>query len=80
MSLFHHQLFTGAGEAILSFPGAIVLAFVFCILGLVWAFVNYLSIRAVNLDYPPNRPLGITDAQHRSLLDIGRKIDEVNLF
>lgn len=80
MSLFHHQLLSGTADAVLSFPGAVVLAFVFSVLGLVWAFVNYLAIRATNLDYPPLSPLGISDVQHRSLLDIGRKINEVRPF
>lgn len=69
-------------NAPLSMAGVIIIVIVSCVLGLVWAFVNYLGVKKIDLLHGQQGEYeGLanetTEAQVKSLLDIGSKISEV---
>jgi hypothetical protein len=74
MSFHHHILSTGAVDAIFTVPIAATVIVVSSLLGIIWAIVNYVSIRRIDLSYPATRPLGITQDQHIRLIELGDKI------
>ena len=74
MTFLHHVLSIGATDAVFTVPTASIIIVVCCLLGIIWAVINYVSIKSIDLSYPPTRQLGITQDQHIRLLDIGDKI------
>jgi Na+/H+-translocating membrane pyrophosphatase len=70
----HHSITSGpAPDSPLSLQLGITLICVCSVLGLIWAFINYLSIRSIQLE-SKNKISGISEAQTHLILDIGDKI------
>jgi len=74
MTFFHQVLSAGATDAPFTVPIASTIIVVCSLLGIIWAVVNYVFIRAIDLSYPARTPLGITEEQHIKLIDLGDKI------
>jgi hypothetical protein len=69
----------------LSLSGVIVIVIVSCVLGLIWAFFNYLGVKKIDLQHGQQGEYeGLanetTEGQVKLLLELGTKISEVPVF
>lgn len=69
----------------LSLGGVIVIVIVSCVLGLIWAFFNYLGVKKIDLQHGQQGEYeGLanetTEGQVKLLLELGTKISEVPVF
>lgn len=69
----HHPALEFGLNSILTLQHVMYIVFGCSLLGLIWATVNYLSIRTIDMD-AKNRPSGISQDQHRLVIEIGEKI------
>lgn len=74
MAFPHYAFSAGAADALFTVPVASTIVVVCSLLGIVWAVLNYVSIKSVDLTYPATRKLEITQDEHLRILDLGDKI------
>lgn len=77
MPFLEHVKSVGGLDAAFAVPTTVTIIVVCSLLGIIWAVLNYVSIRSIDLEYPATQPLGITQEQHIRLLDLGDKIATV---
>ena len=72
---------TNTYDAPLSFGGVIGIVIASCALGLVWAFINYLGVKKINLEGGQGEyeslASEVSEGQVKLLLELGTKISEV---
>jgi hypothetical protein len=82
--IYHLQGGNGSSacQSILSFPWEIIIITILCLIGIIWAVINFLLVEKISVqkglvgDGVKNR--GVISAQQESLLlDLGHKISDV---
>lgn len=74
MILHHHPSIEAATNSILSMQLVLILVCGACGLGLLWAFINYLGIRSIEVEAKART--GMADHQQRLIIEIGEKISD----
>ena len=72
-------------EPPLSFGSVIILVIISCVLGLLWAAFNFMSVKKINVESDQDAEAdsligGVTEQQRKLLIELGEKISNVKIF